>query len=362
MAISRRRLLFIPAAIGVGLAVRPLSGLFTETLESIWPSETIVVSNQSSIVLRDLAVTIGPGGANHALRLKNCRDVVVDGFQFFGGGIAVEDCENVSLRNGLVSRNVPGRDDWSDAEAGVRFLRSNNVELIGSVVAYADSLVRVEACEGVLLDGCFTYNPRGPFPRGQHFQTWEFKEKRSRDITIRNHYALTDFTATGPFAPRQEDAISIGTADNVLIENVVTEMRGTEQGSSTGSGLMFEGGSTAHVTGFTSIGQANVGFGVSSRSVVTVDHTLSVIPQSPVANVAGFAWEGANVTFGDNVRLYGVKPDGAPYGDWWTGDATVNGLDRITRGNSNSPEAAAELAAVVRPPIPNVGFILPAPA
>jgi hypothetical protein len=153
--------------------------------------------------------------------------------------------------------------------------------------------------------------------------------------------------------------MNFGSAENVLIENVLNEMRGAEHGSKTGSGLMFEGGSTAHVTGFTSIGQANAGFGISSRSIVTMDNSLSVLPLSPTANIAGFAWEGSTITFGENVRLYGVKPDGSPYGSWWDNNATVIGLDGIVRGNSTSPAAAAELARVIRPPIPDVGFDLP---
>lgn len=356
-------MLILPIAIGVAAAIRPLAGLLgdADAPGSAPPTGTILLENETGLVLKDLARTMGAGGPDHALRLKNCRDIVIDGFQFFGAGISVEDCDNVSLRNGLVSRDVSGRAGWSDAEAGVRFLRSTNVELIGSVVAYADSLVRAEACDGVLLDGCFTYNPRGPFPRGQHFQTWKFNEQRSSDITIRNHYALTDFTAGGLFDPMQEDAMNFGAADNVLIENVLNEMRGAEHGSNSGSGLMFEGGSTAHVTGFTSIGQANAGFGVSSGSTVTIDNTLSIIPRSPKANIAGFAWKRATVTFGENVRMYGVKPDGAPYGSWWIGDdATVYGLDGTIRGNSTTEAAQAELDRVVRPAIPDVGFVLPA--
>lgn len=361
--LTRRRLLLLPVAGGVALAAWPLRGLLEETVDDavafVTSRQTIVISGERNVVLEDLALTIEDGGDDLALEIRNCRDVVVDGFQFFGGGILVRDSENVSLRNGLVSRSVPGRAEWSDDEAGVRFLRSTNVELVDSVVAYADSLIRAEACEGVLIDGCFTYNPRGPFPRGQHFQTWEFEDRRTQDLTIRNHYSLTDFGATGAIGVMQEDAMSIGMADNVLIENVLNEMRGAESGSSSGSGLMFEGRTTARVNGFTSIGQANAGFGVSGGSVVSFDHVLSIVPQSSKANIAGFAWQNSIVALGEDVRLYGSKPDGGPYGDWWTGNAAVSGVGGTIRGHSNSAEADAALDSVERPPIPEVGFELP---
>jgi hypothetical protein len=361
--LTRRRLLLVPVAAVAALAAWPLRGWIADSVDDavafVTSRQTIVIAGERNVVLEDLALTIEEGGDDLALEIRNCRDVVVDGFQFFGGGILVRDSENVSLRNGLVSRNVAGRPGWSDNEAGVRFLRSTNVELVDSVVAYADSLIRAEACEGVLIEGCFTYNPRGPFPRGQHFQTWQFDGRRTQDLTIRDHYSLTDFSAAGSLGVMQEDAMSIGMADNVLVEHVLSEMRGAESGSSSGSGLMFEGRTTARVNGFTSIGQANAGFGVSGGSVVSFDNVLSIVPQSSKANIAGFAWQNAIVTLGENVRLYGSKPDGGPYGDWWTGNASVSGVGGTSRGHSNSQEAAAALASVVRPPLPDVGFELP---
>lgn len=331
----------------------------------------IILEGVTDQVIERFEITV-PDGPDPAILLTNCRNLTIRDYRVHGGQIAVEGCKDITLGLGLVEHVQVGRSSWSDREAGIRILGSERITVADSVAAYWDSNIRVEASHDVTLDGNFTYNPRGPMPRGQHIQTWRYGGIRSERLLIKNHYALTDWTrspavlrtAETPYGTWQEDAISIGGAIDVRLFHVLTEMVGLADVtpgdvSRTGSGLMFEG-AEAVVDGFISIGQANVGFGVTELSDVSFEDVLSIIPVQHTANQAGYAWHGGSVAFGDDVRLYGTKPDGGPYGTWWDdGTVDITGKDGVRLRHTNNSLAAVELAAVVRPTIPDVGFVLP---
>ena len=114
---------------------------------------------------------------------------------------------------------------------------------------------------------------------------------------------------------------------------------------------MLEGSHDVDIDGLIAIGQANVGFGFSGGSTGRLANSLVVTPQSATSNQGGYAWQGSRIDFGENVRLYGAKPDGSTAAFWAPNDdgTVFTGYAGVVRGNSNSPEAAAELAAVVRP-------------
>ena len=88
-----------------------------------------------------------------------------------------------------------------------------------------------------------------------------------------------------------------------------------------------------------------------------MENVVSFVPRNPRANQAGFAWQGSKITFGGGVHLHGIKPDGAPYGSWWqSDDAVVIGKENVNFAHSETSHALAEVAALVTPSIPDIGW------
>lgn len=335
------------------------------TIPATWDKrEPIVLNGGEGTVYSGIRVEMRNGG-DWAVLVKNSAGVTVQDSQCFGGGIQFQGGSDGTVRHSLVSRDVAGSPGASDGESGVRFLGHVGGRLLDSVVAYGDSCIRVEASEHTELRGNFTYNPRGPKWRGQHIQSWTYNGQVSRDIVIADHYGLTDWLRPGEFGLFQEDAVNLGQVLGVRIENTLMEMRGLSEhvaqgGSPSGSGLMFESSKGIVIRGFTSIGQANLGIGVYSGSVVDLmENVLSIVDRNPLANQA-LTVDGSTVTFGAGVRLFGIKPNGDPYGSIWTNNATLYGREKVLVGVSGTAASNAERAAVVPPiSIPDVGWVFP---
>lgn len=323
------------------------------------PTAPYTRNGDSGFVIERQQITRDTPGV--ALMLLNCHDFEVRDIATYGGGVLLSNCWNFKLDGNLHEQTLDGNPGWDDNELGVRMVNCRVGQVSGSVMAYFDSLIHVRNCDAITLDGNFTYNPRGPMPRGQHIQAW-YLNGRNRGIDIFNHYSLTDFTNPGPWEPFQEDAISIGQTDGGTIRNTLSEMiqLPSGSGSRSGSGLMFEGSNYTSIEGFTSIGQANHGWGVRGGSTVgSMTDTLSVY-SSPVGtgHTAGVVGQTSTLHFGAGVRLYGDKPNEGLWGAYWqSNDSTTTGKDSVRFGSY--ADGAGELAAVERPSIPDVGFVLP---
>lgn len=302
----------------------------------------------------------------------NCTNVTLRNFGIDRGGIRIERSTGTLLEDGYAQRNNPGNPNWSDREVCVRVRYCSDTTVRRVVGAYGDCIFRGEAFDGLTFDGCFTFNPRGPFPRGQHFQTWPFENRRSKNLTIKNHYSLTDFS--NPVIPPlwQEDAFNLSGVDGVRIENVFNEMiRADLCPSNSGTGFITEVNSTdVRVIGFTAVGQANHGISISGRAEAYLEDVLAFYDgigtdnegRKPAGSghTAGVVRQGSTAEFGPNVRFYGTKPNGTPYGAFWASDnATVINRGSASYGTYESAAARSEYNALVRPDIPDVGFEIP---
>ena len=335
--------------------------------------EPFVIDGADGEVVEGFRVHVPPGGGHRAVTIRNSRHVVLRNFQV-NRQIRVVNSSDVLIELGLVAHDDPGSPNWSDNEAGVRFLNSSDVELRSCVVAYFDCNIRAEASHRIVLLGNFTYNPRGPFPRGQHFQSWEYGGKRSSDLLIRDHYALTDFTRPGPHGTFQEDAFNVSAMNGVMVQHVLSEMVGGENGFGSGSGTGFiteMGSSDIHIDGFTSVGHANHGLSISGGSNVTeMKNTLLFFDGAGTdgprpaggGRTAGVVRQGSVCRFGENVRMYGTKSRTDPLGWFWQApNATTFGKGGVEFDRYESDAARAALEALDRTQwtIPDVGFEFP---
>ena len=79
--------------------------------------------------------------------------------------------------------------DGGDDHEGVLVSGASNVTIQGNVFAYNETSVEVNggASSGIVINGNMSINPRGPFPRGQHFQTGS----GTSNVTIANNRELS---------------------------------------------------------------------------------------------------------------------------------------------------------------------------
>lgn len=335
--------------------------------------EPMRLVNQRDLIVTPFRVPETPG--DWALEVIGCTNIQFpDGFELNGGGVKIEGSSGIRAGKALINRNKLGRSGWSDEEVGWRVRYSTDVELSDSVVAYADCLLRAEASERITFRRNFTYNPRGPMPRGQHFQAWQFENKRVKDLLFDGHYALTDFYAPGK-APggeslwvEQEDAMNVSAVDGAKFLNGFHEMRGAELSPRvSGTGFITEQGSTGvEIRHYAFVGQANHGWSISGGAQAYLEDVVSFFDGIGGAvgsgKTAGVVRQGAQVTFGPGVRCYGTKSATDPWGAFWLepGTPAPANYSSLVTGTYESAAAQAELAALVRPPIPDVGFVLPA--
>ncbi len=333
------------------------------------PLDPFVIRDKHDEVVENFTVDARGGWG---VQIINCTNVTLRNFGIDRGGLKIERSTGTRVEDGYVQRNIAGNPNWSDEEACIRVRYSTDTIVKNVVGAYGDCIFRGEAFDGLTFDGCFTFNPRGPFPRGQHFQTWPFEGNRSKNLTIRNHYSLTDFSNPGYGPLWQEDAFNLSGVDGVLIENTFNEMvRADLCPSNSGTGAITEVGATdVRFIGFTSVGQANHGISISGGAKAYLENVLAFYDGIGTDNdgrrpagsghTAGVVRQGSTCEFGPNVRFYGTKPNGTPYGAFWNDDSsTLINKGAAKFGTYESAGARAEYNALVRPAIPSVGWEMP---
>ncbi len=202
------------------------------------PSGPIVIKGRSGLVLKNLRITstsgdcveiidstnvtieaseIGPCGRNDSKAPSNA--IRISG----GSGIGIFD--NYIHLAGLASA-------CCDSHDGILVSGSSRIRIQGNVIAYGESNIEVGggASRDVIVTGNFLLNPRGPFPRGQNFQSWGASGAHPNSaITVSGNYAFScvlpasglpgvKCPASGRylFSEHQEDSINFGFTDGLL--------------------------------------------------------------------------------------------------------------------------------------------------
>jgi hypothetical protein len=179
---------------------------------------------------------------------------------------------------------------------------SDNIIIQGNVIAYNETNVELMGRHGAInhvsIIGNYFLNPRGPFPRGQNFQSWSGTTHNSK-ILVSDNYTFSCTTHNGtsgiacpsesqPYlhSEDQQDSINFGYSDNVTARS-----NWIEGGHSTsGCGIILD----KNVTGgriennvLSDIGQCGVGVAGGTDHVVSGNRVLSL--KAP-GNVGIYVW------------------------------------------------------------------------
>jgi hypothetical protein len=113
----------------------------------------VIVSGATNVTIENFQ--IGPCGTNHSTSQSQ-------GVYIYNGS------SNINIYDSYihVEKLASGCCDTHD---GI-FVNGSNVTIQGNVLAFNESNIETEAANTV-ADGNFSLNPRGPFPRGQHWQS-----------------------------------------------------------------------------------------------------------------------------------------------------------------------------------------------
>lgn len=195
-----------------------------------------------------------------------------------------------------------------DTRDGVKIDRGSSYGTIqGNVIAYNETNVRVDgSSHDIAVVGNFLLNPRGPFPRGQNFQS-----DRTSNMTVINNYALSSRDTTKYLYPaNQEDSINFYKTDGSLAQgNYVTGGL-----SRSGCGLISDDGS-ANNRYLNNIlyntGQCGIGIATGANQLVSGNRILNLDPLGGAGNTALYVWNQypsacGGVTVSDNI-VSGMK-------------------------------------------------------
>lgn len=177
--------------------------------------DCVDVINSTNVTLE--ASDIGPCGTANSHLPSN-------GIHISGGrGIHVFD--NYIHLAGLASA-------CCDTHDGVLVTGSSRVVIRGNVIAYGETNIEVDgrASSDVTVMGNFLLNPRGPFPRGQNFQSWGPSAAHPNTaITVSGNYAFSCVLPQSglpgvtcppspryPYSEHQEDSINFGFTENFV--------------------------------------------------------------------------------------------------------------------------------------------------
>jgi hypothetical protein len=135
---------------------------------------------------------IGPCGTNNTTSAS--QGIVING----GGGINIYD-------NYIHVENLAS--GCCDTHDGVLINHgATDVTIQGNVIAFNETNIEVMGgSSGVMVSGNFLLNPRGPFPRGEQFQS---SGPNVTNVTVSNNYVSSSTEPGYPFPGNQEDAVN----------------------------------------------------------------------------------------------------------------------------------------------------------
>lgn len=245
-----------------------------------------------------------------------------------------------------------------DSHDGVLTENTSYITIQGNVIGYGETNVQTQGgSDHISIIGNFLVNPRGPFPRGQNFQS-----ANSTNILVENNYALSSQDLTKYlYIDRTEDSINFWhTSTFTAINNYIT---GWSSNSPNGCGLIADDSSNrASFLDNKLLDTSECGIGISSGSNQVVDgnKVLNRNPQDGGGNTAIYVWNvlgspACGPVQVSNNMAYEIKPDGYLSG-FWNGGA----CEPVTLTNNIWDQAAYNLLTPVDQKMP-APFIPPQP-
>jgi hypothetical protein len=340
-------------------------------------SGPMVIRNKSGVVLKNLRITSTSGDC---LDVINSTNVTIEASDIGPcGGNDTKDPSNGIRISGGSGINVFDNyihvenltSGCCDTHDGILVNGAAHVRIQGNVIAYGESNIEVQggASNHVTVAGNFLLNPRGPFPRGQNFQSWGPSAAAPNSaITVADNYACSCvLPASGlpgvqcPSSPKflfsehQEDSINFG-----FTENFQARGNWIEGGHSrSGCGLIDDEAANRGVFNdnvLRNTGQCGIGVSSGVRQTIEGNKILNLWTGVRGGDTALYVWKQypepcGPVAVSRNLADQ-VRRDGSHSGFWNGG-----GCGSVTMSKNTFNQAAGKIldsffASHPPPPIP----------
>lgn len=329
-----------------------ISGVSNVTYNDLDISTTsgdcIDITNSTNVTIK--ASRIGPCGTNNSTAASN--------------GINISGSSTVNIYDNYIHvENLASA--CCDTHLGIKISNaSSGIDIEGNVLAYNESNIDMAASPNgtnhVTVNGNFMLNPRGPFPRGQNFQSWGASAANpNTNMTVTNNYTLSSTdTGTYTFAENQEDSINFG------FTNTITATGNYIVGGHSGSGCGLIADESANSATFQSnklsnTGQCGIGIASGTNQLIDSNKILNTTPVSGAGNTGIYVWNQnpeacGPVTVSNNVDS-AVNFAGTPNSYWNGGGCgtvtlTGNTFD-TTAKNQLNPMSTTNPPPLI-PPLP----------
>jgi hypothetical protein len=320
-----------------------------ETLTSSGP---IVIDGANGTVISRMRITSTSGSC---VTISNSTNITIEKSEIGpcgeadaktpGNGISISGGDGIRIYDDYIHVDNLAS-DCCDTRDNVLVQGSSNVTIQGNVIAYGETNVEIDGApsDHISVIGNFLLNPRGPFPRGQNFQSWGAASLGpNRSIVVADNYALSSQNSeVYRYREHQEDSINFGyTTGAVAKGNYVSGGH-----SPSGCGIIADD----HANGMqfldnilSDTGQCGIGIANGTSQTVTGNKILNLTPIAGAGNTALYVWNlyktapcgpvllSANI--GDEVKIDGVSRSG-----FWNG----GGCGTVTLTNNVWNQAAHE--------------------
>ena len=302
-------------------------------------SDPLVISGQSNQTYSNLSISSMSGDC---VQIINSTNITIESSQIgpcAGDGVHISGGSGNKVYDSYIHvENLAS--GCCDTRDGVRVDGTSGFDTIqGNVIAFSETNVRVDSSShDIFVNGNFLLNPRGPFPRGEQFQS-----DTVSNMFVENNYTVSSTDASYPFSGHQEDAINFfNTGPFTAQGNYVTGGQ-----SSSGCGIIAD--FSANNGMFKSnllhnTGQCGISIADGVGHVIDSNKILNENPIAGGGNTALPIWKqykppcggtGANqITVSDNIADE-RRSDGTHYGFWNGG-----GCDRLNLVNNTFNLAA----------------------
>lgn len=210
-------------------------------------SGPIVINGQNGTVITGLKITSTIGDC---VQIINSTNITIKNSEIGpckGRGVRISGGNNNNVYDSYihVENAASGCCDTCDGiliDGG-----SSYITIQGNVIAYGESNVEVQSGGNshISVIGNFLLNPRGPYPRGQNFQSWGTVSSPEYEHHGIKHYTLssTDTAKYYLYPENQEDSINFGKTRDITAQNNYVVGRHSDSGCGmiTGNGADMRG-------------------------------------------------------------------------------------------------------------------------
>jgi len=310
-------------------ATAALITFYADKAFCLTPSAPISLNGQNGTVIQGLLITSTTGDG---IQLTNCINITIQDCEIGpvgGNAIAISGGSNINIYDCYIHPETLAT-GCCDTNDGIFATGTSGLFIQGNVIAYGQSNIEVQGSNTITAMGNFLLNPRGPYPRGQNFQSWS----TCSDIVFQNNYCLSSLDTTKYLYPEdQEDSVNFGYTTGILAQNNYI----TGGHSPSGTGMIAD--EAANDVQFLNnvlvdTGQCGIGIASGTNQIVSGNNILNRTPVTGGGNTGLYVWSQYTdacgpVTISANT-VYQLTTSGT-VSDYWNG----GGCAPVTLINNN---------------------------